>query len=339
MKNITLRQLRVFASAARLLNFGKAAAELHLTPPAVSMQIRELEQQVGLPLFERHGKTVSLTVTGEYFLVYARRVLATLRDAEDALARFRGLQSGRLTLGLVSTAKYFVPRLLAQFREEHPHIEVRLVVGNSEQLVAQLQGKDVDLAIMGRPPRDIATRAEPFAAHPLGIVCAADHPLLRREQVAAQALAQHPFIIRETGSGTRRAMEEYFREHHLLPRIEMELESNETIKQAVMAGMGISFLSLHSIGIELRHGLIGVPDVEGLPLVRSWQVVHVSSKLLSPSAEAFRYFVLEHGEAFLAREFGALQPLPSAVSPPPAPPAAPAAPSPRAARARRGSAA
>jgi DNA-binding transcriptional LysR family regulator len=121
-----------------------------------------------------------------------------------------------------------------------------------------------------------------------------------------------------------------------MPRIEMELESNETIKQAVMAGMGISFLSLHSIGMELRHGLIGVPDVEGLPLVRSWQVVHVSSKLLSPSAEAFRYFVLEHGEAFLAREFGALQPLPSAVSPPPAPPAAPAAPSPRATRARRG---
>ena len=334
MKNVTLRQLRVFAAAARLLNFGKAAAELHLTPPAVSMQIRELELQVGLPLFERHGKTITLTVTGEYLVVYARRVLATLREAEDALARFRGLESGRLTLGLVSTAKYFVPRLLASFREEHPHIEVRLTIGNREQLVAQLQGKDLDLAIMGRPPRDLATRAEPFAAHPLGIVCAADHPLLRREQVPAQALAQHPFIIRESGSGTRRAMEDYLREHHVLPRFEMELPSNETIKQTVMAGMGISFLSLHTVGIELRHGLLGVPDVEGLPLVRSWQVVHLASKLLSPSAEAFRYFVLEHGEAFMAREFGSLQPLPSGVSAPPEPPAAPAVRSPRATRAR-----
>ncbi len=335
MKNVTLRQLRVFASAARLLNFGKAAAELHLTPPAVSMQIRELEQQVGLPLFERHGKAVSLTVTGEYFVVYARRVLATLRDAEDALARFRGLESGRLTLGLVSTAKYFVPRLLARFRDEHPHIEVRLTIGNREQLVAQLQGKELDLAIMGRPPRDLATRAEPFAAHPLGVVCAADHPLLRGEQVPARSLAQHPLIIRESGSGTRRAMEDYLREHHVLPRIEMELPSNETIKQTVMAGMGIGFLSLHTVGMELRHGLIGAPDVEGLPLVRSWQVVHLSSKTLSPSAEAFRYFVLENGEAFMAREFGDLPPLAQALNAPPAPPAAPAARFPRAARADR----
>ncbi|MHB1689481.1 MAG: LysR substrate-binding domain-containing protein [Thiomonas sp.] len=309
MKNITLRQLRVFVAAARHLNFGKAAKDLHLTPPAISMQIRDLELQVGLPLFERSGKSVSLTMTGEYLLVYARRMLSTLKDAEDALARFRGLESGRLTIGMVSTAKYFVPRLLKLFREEHPHIEARLVVGNREQLVAQMQRNDLDLAIMGRPPREIATRSEPFAAHPLGIVCAPDHPLMFGEQSPASALSNYGFIIRESGSGTRTAMEEYLREYRVEVRTEMELASNETIKQAVMSGMGISFLSLHSIGMELRASMIGVPDLEGLPLVRRWHVVNTSSKMLSPSAEAFRYFVLEHGEAYLAREFGSMQPL------------------------------
>lgn len=346
MKNITLRQLRVFVAAARHLHFGKAAQQLHLTPPAVSMHIRELEQQVGLPLFERHGRAVSLTLTAEYLLVYARRVLATLKEAEDALARFRGLQSGRLSIGMVSSAKYFVPRLLAMFRDEHPHIEVRLAVGNREQLVEQLQGHDVDLAIMGRPPRELATRGEPFAAHPLGIVCAADHPLMRGEPKPASALAQFGFVIREAGSGTRSAMEDYLREWRVEPRIEMELASNETIKQMVMSGLGVSFLSLHGVGLELRNGLIGVPEIEGLPLVRSWQIVHTSSHALSPAAEAFRYFVLENGESWLAREFGSLQPLPvEALSPTPAqvaarqrvrrearqaPPAAPAAPSRRA---------
>ena len=319
MKNVTLRQLRVFVAAARHQNFGKAAQELHLSPPAVSMQIRELEQHVGLPLFERNGKSVSLTITAEYLLVYARRVLSTLKDAEDALARFRGLQSGRLTIGMVSSAKYFMPRLLAMFRQEHPHIEIRLVVGNREQLSEQLQGNDLDLAIMGRPPRELATRGEPFAAHPLGVVCAPDHPLMRGERNPASALEQFGFVIRESGSGTRSAMEDYLREWRIDPRIEMELASNETIKQVVMSGMGVSFLSLHGIGLELRSGLIGVPDIEGLPLVRSWQVVHTSSKMLSPSAEAFRYFVLENGESYLAREFGSLQPLPAeAVSPTPA---------------------
>ena len=347
MKNVTLRQLRVFVAAARHQNFGKAARELHLTPPAVSMQIRELEQHVGLPLFERSGKSVTLTLTAEYLLVHARRVLATLKDAEDTLARFRGLQSGHLTIGMVSSAKYFLPRLLAMFRDEHPHIDVRLVVANREQLSEQLQGNDLDLAIMGRPPRELATRGEPFAAHPLGVVCAPEHPLMHGERKPAAALAAFGLVIREAGSGTRSAMEEYLREWRVEPRIDMELSSNETIKQMVMAGLGISFLSLHGIGLELRNGLIGIPDIEGLPLVRSWQVVHTASKMLSPSAEAFRYFVLENGESYLAREFGSLQPLPAeALSPTPAQiaaaervrrtartarPAAPAAPSRRAA--------
>ncbi len=305
MKNATLRQLRVFAAAARHQSFGKAAEELHLTPPAVSMQIRELEEHVGLPLFDRSGRQVALTVTGEYLLVYVRKVLATLKDAEDAIARFRGLETGRVSIGMVSTAKYFVPRLLAQFRQEHPAIEVKLAVGgNREQLVALLRANEVDLAIMGRPPRELATRAEPFAVHPHSIVATPDHPLLRIGHAPASLLNNYEFIIRETGSGTRAAMEKFFADHRLQPRIAMEMASNETIKQAVMAGMGVSFLSLHTIGLERRAGLLAVPDIEGLPVLKRWYVVNNLSKTLSPAAEAFRYFILEEGERFLAKEYG-----------------------------------
>ncbi|HTN50577.1 MAG TPA: LysR family transcriptional regulator [Burkholderiaceae bacterium] len=306
MKGVTLRQLRVFSAVARHLSFGKAAEELHLTPPAVSMQIKELEQQVGLPLFDRSGRVVALTTTGEYLLVYVRKILATLKDAEDSVARFRGLQSGRLTIGMVSTAKYFVPRLMALFRAEHPGIDVRLKIGgNREQLVVLLQANEVDLAIMGRPPREMATRAEPFAVHPHVIVTPPDHPLMKAGHAPAAALSNYEFLIREEGSGTRAAMETYFSDHRLQVRVAMEMTSNETIKQAVMAGMGISLLSLHTIGLELKAGLIAVPDIEDLPLLKRWYIVNTLAKTLSPAAEAFRYFVLEEAERFLAREYGA----------------------------------
>ena len=305
MKAVTLRQLRVFSAVARQLSFGKAAEELHLTPPAVSMQIKELEGQVGLTLFDRGGRSVALTVTGEYLLVYVRKILATLKDAEDAVARLSGLQTGRLTIGMVSTAKYFVPRLMARFRAEHPGIEVRLAIGgNREQLVSLLQANEVDLAIMGRPPRELATRAEPFAVHPHVIVTPPDHPLVKAGHAPAAALADYEFLIREEGSGTRAAMEKFFADHRLTPRVAMEMTSNETIKQAVMAGMGISFLSLHTIGLELRAGLIAVPNVEDLPLAKRWYIVNTLAKTLSPAAEAFRYFMLEEAERFLAQEYG-----------------------------------
>lgn len=301
MKNVTLRQLRVFASAARHLSFARAAEELHLTPPAVSMQIKELEAEVGMLLFDREGRSVSLTTTGEYFLSHARRVLAALKDAEDTVARFKGLTGGQLTVGMVSTAQYFLPGLLARFRAEHPHVELLLRVGNREQLAALMQRNEVDLAVMGRPPREWATRAEPFAMHPHVLVTAPDHPFTRTEQVSAAALAREPFIMREPGSGTRAALQEYLDGFHLQVRMVMEMNSNETIKQTVMAGLGVSLLSLHTVGMEVKQGLIATPEVEGLPLMRRWHVVNNHAKLLSPAAEALRYFILEHGEAQLAQ--------------------------------------
>ena len=302
MKNVTFRQLRVFTEVARRLSFVRAAEALHLTPPAVTMQIKELENAVGLPLFDRQGRSVSLTTTGEYFLVYARRLLATLKEADDAMARLRRLEDGLLTVGMVSTAKYFVPRLLADFRLEHPGVDLRLqVTPTRDALVTLLENGECDLAIMGRPPRELATRAEPFAAHPHVFVAPPGHPILRVGHPPASALAGQPLIAREGASGTRALMDRYFQSLRVEPRIAMEMPSNETIKQAVMAGMGLSFLSLHTLHLELQAGLLALVAAEGTPIIRTWNVVHLQSKVLSPAAEAFRYFMIEHAENHLAQ--------------------------------------
>ena len=299
--NLTFRQLRVFTEVARHGSMARAAEVLHLTPPAVSMQIKELEGHVGLPLFDRQGRAVALSTAGEYFLVHAKRLLAALKEADDAMARMKRVERGLLTIGMVSTAKYFVPHLLARFHEAHLGVEVRLrVLGNREQLVALMASGEVDLSIMGRPPREIATRAEAFAPHPLVFVAPPDHPLLLlQRQAPVSALGPYAFIAREQGSGTRAAMVSFFNEHRFTPHIAMEMSGNETIKQAVIAGLGLSFLSLHTIGLELRSGILKVLDIAGTPLMRTWHVVHLGAKVLSPAAEAFRHFVIEEGAVFL----------------------------------------
>jgi len=300
--NVTFRQLRVFAEVARTGSVARAAEALHLTPPAVSMQVKEVESQVGLPLFDRHGRSVSLSLAGEYFLVHAKKLLAALKEADDAMQRLKRVERGLLTIGMVSTAKYFVPHLLARFHEEHAGVEVRLkLAANREQLVGLLAASEVDLAIMGRPPRELATRAETFASHPLVFAAPVGHPLLATPQAPAALLARYPLLVRERGSGTRAAMEGFFAEQHVTPQILMELPSNETLKQAVIAGMGLSFLSRHTIGLELQSGVLAVLDIAGTPLMRTWNVVHLGSRVLSPAAEAFRYFLLEQGEAFLSQ--------------------------------------
>jgi len=301
--NITFRQLRVFVEVARQSSVLRASEVLHLTPPAVSQQIKEIESQVGQRLFDRAHRRLALSTAGEYFLVYARRLLGTLKDAEDAMARLSRLETGRLTIGMVSSAKYYLPQLLAQFHAEHPAVDVRLKLGNREALTAMMESNEADLCVMGRPPVDFASRAEPFAMHPHVLVTSPTHRFASAELVPASALASEPFIVREPSSGTRSALQEYLDEHRLQPSFIMEMPSNEAIKQAVMAGMGVSLLSLHTIGLEWRSGLIAAPAVEGLPLIRRWNVVNTASKQLSPAAEAFRYFILERGEAHLATMF------------------------------------
>jgi DNA-binding transcriptional LysR family regulator len=307
LKNATFRQLRVFNAVARHLSFAKAAETLHVSAPAITMQIKELEAEVGMPLFERQGKKVSLTTSGEYMLVYARKMLALLKDAEDAAARLQRIETGKLTIGMVDTTTYFIPAMLRKFLNEHEGIELVLKVGNRLELIQWLQNSEVDIAIMGSPSSEIPTRAEPFAANPLVFVASPEHPLSSESGLKAEDLRQQSFIVREQGSGTRNAMEAFFSQARFLPRFSMELQSNDAIKQAVKANLGLSFLSLHTIGLELQAKQLSILDVRGSPVVRAWHVVHALSKLLSPAAEAFRYFVLEHGESDLAAQFGVVR--------------------------------
>ncbi|HET8538506.1 MAG TPA: LysR substrate-binding domain-containing protein [Anaeromyxobacter sp.] len=301
MKDATVRQLQIFDAAARTLSFSRAAEVLRLTQPAVSMQIRQLEHFAGVPLFERSGRRLHLTDAGDRLVQHARAVLRALEEADEAFAAMKGLRGGRLRLAVVSTAKYFAPRLIARFVQAHPGVEVRLQVDNRDAVVRTLAGNDVDLALMGRPPGELDLVAAPFAEHPHVIIAPPDHPLAHRRRVEVEALAAETFLVREVGSGTRTAMERFFQERGVKLRVGMEMPSNETIKQAVMAGLGLSFISLHTIALELAARALGVVHAPGLPVVRQWYVLHRADKLLSPAAEAFRGFVLQHGRSFLER--------------------------------------
>ena len=304
MRNVTLRQLRTFAEVARRQSFTAAAKALHLTQPAVSMQVRLLEEAAGLPLVEQLGRRIHLTDAGRELLPYAGGIADLLREAEDAMKALQGVGGGELSLAVTSTAKYFAPRLLAEFRRSHPEARLRLAVSNREAVVRELTENTVDLAVMGRPPRGLDTEAAPFAKHPIGIIAAPDHPLAGRKRLPLERLAGETFIIRERGSGTRAAMEHVFAERGFRARETLEMSSNETIKQAVMAGIGIAFLSTHTIGLELRAGRLVLLAVSGLPVMREWYVIHRRGKRLSPAAQAFKSFLLEQGAALIERTVG-----------------------------------
>jgi DNA-binding transcriptional LysR family regulator len=291
MKNVTLRQLKVFAAVADHLSFSRAAEELHLTQPAVSMQVQSLADQVGVALFEQLGKKIYLTAAGEELLHHVRRIAQQLREADDALAAIRGARGGRLTLGVVSTAKYFAPRLLVAFRKSHPEADLHLGVFNREVLVRQLGENQIDLAIMGVPPKDFETVSAVFADHPHAIIAAADDALAGRRRLEPAELADQPFLIREPGSGTRGAMERFFAGHGVQLTQTTEMGSNETIKQAVMAGMGLSFISEHTIGLEVAAGRIVRLPVAGTPVMRQWHVVYRADKQLLPLTAAFLDFM------------------------------------------------
>jgi DNA-binding transcriptional LysR family regulator len=299
LRSVTVRQLQIFSSAARSLSFSRTSEELHLTQPAVSMQIKQLEDSAGLPLFERFGKRLYLTEAGVQVQRCAQQVLGALKDAADSLAALKGARGGKITIGVVSTAKYFAPKLLAVFAQHHPDVELKLVVNNREAVIALLADNEVDIAVMGTPPRQLDTVAAPFAKHPLVVIAAPDHPLARRKRIPLSALGKESFLVREPGSGTRSAMERFFGERGMKLRVGMEMSSNETIKQAVMAGMGVSFISQHTIGLEVATGQLVILKLEGLPVVRQWYVVHRAEKRLLPAAEAFKDFMLKEGAAFL----------------------------------------
>jgi DNA-binding transcriptional LysR family regulator len=302
MQHVSLRQLKVFEAAATSRSFSRAAEVLHLTQPGVSMHIKELEGHAGLPLFERIGRKVFVTEAGQELLIRAREVIRSLKDADDAFDGIKGLRRGRITLAVVSTAKYFAPRLLARFRDEFPQLEIRLAVSDRSSVIEQITSNAVDLAIIGRSPDTLDIEAHEFADNPHVIIAAPGHALAGKQRIGAATIAKQTFLVREPGSGTRLALEEFFEQRRLSYKIGMEMASNETIKQAVMADMGVSFLSRHTFELELQMGRLVVLDVDALPVIRHWQVAHLANKRLSPTANAFKTFLLARGRELLRGE-------------------------------------
>lgn len=303
MKNLTLRQIRIFLSAAKHMSFSRAAEELHISAPAISIQIKEMEDDIGVSLFTRENRKVALTSAGEYFLLYARRVSSTLNEANTMMERFRGTQFRYLKIGLVSTAKYFVPHMLVEFKKDFPNLQIKIEARNRQQLVELLRDGEIDIAIMGLPPKEIDTRAESFANHPHVFIANPNNPLAGQINILPDALTKYEIISREPGSGTRAIMEKYFAEHGVAPIVSMQMSSNETIKQAVIADLGISFVSLHTIGSELANKQIVLLDIQNTPIIRTWHVVALNKRNASQPAEAFRYFMLEKGSEMLSTMF------------------------------------
>ncbi len=315
MKNVTLRQLKIFEAVARHLSFSRAAEELHLTQPAVSMQVQALEDQAGLPLTEQAGKKVRLTAAGEELARQARSVAEQLREAGEALAALKGVESGRLKIGVVSTAKYFAPSLLAEFRRRHPGVELRLTVNNRGAIVRLLAENEIDLAIMGTPPGEFETVAKVFAEHPLVFIAAPEHPLADKRRIDPQQLANETLLIREPGSGTRGALERFLEEHRVPAGATMELGSNETIKQAVMAGLGLSFISEHTIGLERSVGRLVVLNIRDTPVKRHWRLVYRTDKRLMPAATAFVHFMDSEGSRLIEAQVGKQAPVNATPTP------------------------
>ncbi|MDR2451856.1 MAG: LysR family transcriptional regulator [Candidatus Accumulibacter sp.] len=301
MKNITIRQLQIFSVAATHLSFARAAEELHLTHAAISLQIKQLEEVSNSALFDRIGKRVYLTDAGEVLLGHARRILALLIDADESLTALKGLKGGRVSVAVTSTAEYFAPGLLAEFRKRLPDVWVRLLVDNRGEVARLLEANEVDMAIMGRPPVDMDAEAVNFAPHPFAIVCCAGHVLNGKSGLIVSDIVKEPMIVREIGSGTRSAMEEFFRLRAIEPNIVMEMGSNEAIKQAVVAGLGISFLSQHTLGLELSVGRLAVLQIEGASVMRRWFIVRHKHKRLTPALAAFWNFVLEFAPDYLEK--------------------------------------
>ncbi len=296
MRNVTVRQLQMFVEAAQARSFARAAERLHVSPAAVSFQIKQIEDLTGFALFERIGKKVTLTDAGAALLAYARTALQALADADQAMTALRGGGGGRVSIGAISTAKYLVPHMLARFQASYPGVGIHLRDGNRLEIADALARGEIDLAVMGRPAESADLVATPFAAHPSVIIAAPGHPLVGAAEMPASALAGERFIVREDGSGTRGLLDTLCRQAGFKPRVSMTTSSNETIKQAVMAGMGIALISRHTIVLELALGLVRTLPVEGFPLMRAWFVGHRRAMPLLPVHTRLRAFLLEQGQ-------------------------------------------
>jgi len=297
--NLTFRQLKVFESVARHLNYTQAAKELYLSQPAVSMQVKQLEEQAGMPLMEKMGKKLYLTAIGIEVYEYARTTLQQQRDLEETIEQLKDLQQGHLKIAVASTANHFVIRLLAAFSKKYPKVKISLDVTNRVSLLNQLESNECDLVIMGRPPGGHQLNAFKFLENPLVVISAIDHPLAKKEKVKLQALAKERFVVREQGSGTRGAAERFFKEHDIPFHTTMDMSNNRAIKHAVEEGMGLGIVSLHTLSIELKAQSLKVLNVEEFPIFRHWYVVEREGKRLSPIAIVFKEYLMQKAKSAL----------------------------------------
>ncbi|HEC19234.1 MAG TPA: LysR family transcriptional regulator [Gammaproteobacteria bacterium] len=291
--HLTLRQLQVFEATARLLSFRKAAEALHLSQPAVSMQIKQLEENVGLPLFEKLGKQIYLTEAGREIYHYSRAIGQLLNEADEVIQGLKGAHRGRLTIAVASTANYFVPTLLGTFHARFPGVTVTLDVTNRKALLEHLAENEVDLVVMGQPPEGADVEAGAFMENPLVVIAPPEHPLAQQKDIPLKRLEEEVFLTRERGSGTRSAIERFFAQHGVQLNTGMEVASNEAIKQSVQAGLGLGLLSRDTLEMELALGKLVVLDVEDFPILRHWYVMYRKGKRLSAVAQAFRQFLLD----------------------------------------------
>lgn len=299
MMHVTLRQLQAFEAVARLRSFSRAAEEMHVTQPTVSKQIRALHEQVGLPLLEQVGKKVFLTEAGQELYATCADWLNTWGRFEQAVANLKGLKQGRLKIAAVTTAKYFMPRILGPFCGQYPGIDISLEVVNRDRVLDRMARNENDLYVMGVPPDDMDIESEAFMDNPIVVIAPVGHRLAGRKRIPFAALAEETFLVREQGSGTRMTMERLFQEQGVPINIRMELGSNEAIKQAVAGGLGLALLSRSTLNFDPIQNELAVLDVESFPIRRAWYIVRPKGKNLSVVAATFHDFLLSHVQLFV----------------------------------------
>ena len=301
MIHATLHQLKVFEATARHGSFTRAAEELFLTQPTVSIQVKQLTKAVGMPLFEQIGKKLYLTQAGEKLLTTCQEIFNGLEQFEMSVANLKGMKQGQLKLAVITTAKYFVPRLLGPFCKRYPGIDISLKVTNHHQLQKSMAENEDDLYIISQTPSQPDLEVHPFLENPLIVLAPTNHPLARKKNIPIEMLNNEPFIMREEGSGTRTAVEERLAKYDVKVKVRLELGSNEAIKQAIAGGLGISILSQHTIISEGTTGEFAILDVQGFPIERHWYVASLSGKQMSVVAETFIQFLLEESPAMALR--------------------------------------
>ncbi len=306
-KNATFRQLATFHAVARLGSVSAAADEMHLTQPAVSLQIAALEESAMTPLLQRTGRGIRLTEAGELLDSYALRILELWREAGEEMATLQGVFSGTLRVGAITTAEYLLPPMLVTFANEHPQVKLKLQVGNRDEIVRMLSAQEIDLAIMGRPPAELKTVSTAFAKHPMAFLVSPKHALMKaalERPVTMEELSQQRILVRERGSGTRSTIERLFKDAGPPLRIGSELSSNEAIKHMCAAGFGVAFLSMHTCVLEMEAGVLALLPMERNPIERDWHVMHLAARQLPQVALAFERFLVERGQEEIRRQLG-----------------------------------